>query len=132
LIGTTAAYGYSVVATFLPSILPAGAAHVYFEASAVIITLVLLGRYFEGRAKGRTGDAIRALMELRPDTATVVRDGVAAEVAVVDIGVGDLVRVKPGERVAVDGVVASGSSYVDESMITGEPQPVAKAAGAEV
>src|SRR5690606_33196970 len=73
LIGTTAAYGYSVVATFLPRLLPAGAVHVYFEASAVIVTLVLLGRYFEARAKGRTGDAIRALMQLRPDTALVVR-----------------------------------------------------------
>ena len=132
LIGTTAAYGYSVVATFLPGVLPAGAAHVYFEASAVIVTLVLLGRYFEGCAKGRTGDAIRALMELRPDTATVVRDGVAREVPVAELMVGDLVRIRPGERLAVDGVVESGSSYVDESMITGEPVPVSKESGAEV
>ncbi len=132
LIGTSAAYGYSVVATFLPGILPAGAAHVYFEASAVIVTLVLLGRYFEARAKGRTGDAIRALMELRPETATVVRDGAAVVVDVADIRVGDLVRVKPGERLAVDGVVAAGSSFVDESMITGEPVPVGKEPGAEV
>src|SRR5690606_29780083 len=122
----------SVVATFLPQLLPAGAAHVYFEASAVIVTLVLLGRFFEARAKGRTGDAIRALMQLRPDTALLVRGSATVEVAVADIVVGDVVRVRPGERLAVDGVVTTGSSYVDESMITGEPVPVAKATGDEV
>ncbi|HET8984757.1 MAG TPA: heavy metal translocating P-type ATPase [Trueperaceae bacterium] len=132
LIGTSAAYGYSVVATFLPRLLPAGAAHVYFEASAVIITLVLLGRYFEARAKGRTGDAIRALMRLRPATALVVRGGTASELDVSAIVVGDVVRVRPGERLAVDGVVTTGSSYVDESMITGEPVPVAKSEGDDV
>jgi Cu+-exporting ATPase len=132
LIGTSAAYGYSVVATFFPQVLPAGVAHVYFEASAVIITLVLLGRYFEARAKGRTGDAIRALMKLRPATALVVRGTKVAEVDVSAIVVGDVVRVRPGERLAVDGVVSAGSSYVDESMITGEPVPVAKTEGDDV
>jgi len=132
LIGTSAAYGYSVVATFLPQVLPAGTAQVYFEASAVIITLILLGRYFEARAKGRTGDAIRALMQLRPDSAVVVRGTTTVEVAVSEIVVGDVVRVRPGERLAVDGVVIDGSSYVDESMITGEPVPVARGQGDEV
>src|SRR5690606_31369394 len=116
LIGTSAAYGYSVVATFLPQLLPDGAAHVYFEASAVIVTLVLLGRYFEARAKGRTGDAIKALLELRPATALVVRGGAAVEVDIAAVAAGDIVRVRPGERLAVDGVVTSGQSYVDESM----------------
>ena len=131
-LGTSAAYGYSVVATFLPGVLPPDAVHVYYEASAVIITLVLLGKWIEGRAKGRTSQAIRALLQLRPDTARVVRDGAEVEVPVAEVGVGDLVRVRPGERIPVDGVVAEGSTYVDESMVTGEPVPVEKGEGAEV
>src|SRR5690606_20020162 len=105
LIGTSAAYGYSLIATFVPRLLPAGTVHVYYEASAVIITLVLLGRYFESRAKGRTGDAIRALVALAPATARVVRAGTAVEVDLDEVRPGDVVRVKPGERVPVDGVV---------------------------
>ncbi|HEX7000781.1 MAG TPA: heavy metal translocating P-type ATPase [Trueperaceae bacterium] len=132
LLGTSAAFGYSTVATFLSGWLPEGAAHVYFEASAVIVTLVLLGRYLEQRAKGRTGDAIRALMELRPGTARVVRDGETMELPVSDVRRGDHVVVRPGERLAVDGVVRAGESYVDESMVTGEPTPVLKRAGDEV
>ena len=132
LIGTSAAYGYSVVATFLPRLLPAGSVHVYYEASAVIVTLVLLGRYFEARAKGRTGDAIRALVALRPERATVVRGDALVEVDIAAVRLGDVVQVRPGERVPVDGVVVAGSSYVDESMITGEPLAVDKSLGDEV
>ncbi|NLG07871.1 MAG: copper-translocating P-type ATPase [Deinococcales bacterium] len=131
-LGTTAAYGYSVVATFAPHWLPAGTAHVYYEASAVIVTLILLGRWFEARAKGRTGEAIRALMALQPPTARVVRNAAEVEVKVEEVRRGDILVVRPGERLPVDGVVVEGSSFVDESMITGEPMPVAKAAGAEV
>ena len=131
-LGTTAAYGYSVVATFLPGVLPAGAVHVYYEASATIITLILLGKWFEARAKGQTSDAVRALLGLRAETARVVRDGVEAEVPIEDVAVGDVVRVRPGEKVPVDGVVAEGTSYVDESMVTGEPVPVEKSEGGAV
>ncbi|MDF1524319.1 MAG: heavy metal translocating P-type ATPase, partial [Trueperaceae bacterium] len=129
MIGTSAAYGYSVVATFVPWVLPEGTVHVYYEASAVIVTLILLGRYFEANAKGRTGDAIRSLMKLQPRTARVERDGVELEVDVGAVRRGDVVAVRPGERLPVDGVVVSGHSYVDESMITGEPIPVAKGPG---
>ncbi len=131
-LGTSAAYGYSVVATFFPHWLPAGTAHLYFEASAVIITLILLGRWFEARAKGRTGEAIRSLMALQPPTARVVRDGVETEIDVEQVRRGDIVVVRPGERLPVDGVVVEGDSFVDESMLSGEPMPVAKAPGAEV
>ena len=131
-LGTSAAYGYSVVATFLPGILPPSAVHVYFEASAAIITLILLGKWIEARAKGRTSDAVRALLTLRPDTARVVRDGTEQEVPVAQVVVGDLVRVRPGERVPVDGVISEGTTYIDESMVTGEPIPAEKGQGAEV
>ncbi len=131
-IGTSAAWGYSVVATFLPRLLPAGTVHVYFEASAVIVTLILLGRYLEAKAKGRTSEAIKRLMGLQAKTARVLRDGKEAEVAVDEVGVGDVVLVRPGEKIPVDGQVVHGGSYVDESMITGEPVPVHKAPGAEV
>ena len=131
-LGTTAAYGYSVVATFLPGVLPEGAVHVYYEASATIITLILLGKWFEARAKGQTSDAVRALLGLRAETARVVRDGVETEVSIDDVAVGDVVRVRPGEKVPVDGVVAEGTSYVDESMVTGEPVPVEKTEGGAV
>jgi P-type Cu+ transporter len=131
-IGTSAAYGYSVVATFLPRLLPAGTAHVYFEASAVIITLILLGRYLESVAKGRTGEAIRSLMALRPRTARVVRGEQEIDIDIDDVRVGDVIVVRPGERLPVDGRVVSGSSFVDESMISGEPIPVAKQAGDDV
>ncbi|GAB5550187.1 MAG: heavy metal translocating P-type ATPase [Sandaracinaceae bacterium] len=131
-LGTSAAYGYSVVATFVPGVLPEGAVHVYFEASATIITLILLGKWFEARAKGQTSDAVRALLGLRAETARVVRDGRDVEVPIEEVVVGDVVRVRPGEKVPVDGVVTTGRSYVDESMVTGEPVPVEKEEGAEV
>ncbi|WP_421702864.1 heavy metal translocating P-type ATPase [Aliiroseovarius sp.] len=128
-LGTAAAWGFSVVATFAPGWLPAGAANVYFEAAAVIVVLVLFGRWLEARARGRTGAAIEALMALRPDTARVERDGSVVELAVGELVTGDLVHLRPGERIAVDGAVTRGSSWVDESMVTGEPVPVRKAPG---
>ena len=132
MMGTSAAYGYSVVATFLPQVLPEGTVHVYYEAAAVIITLILAGNYMEALAKGRASDAIRALLDLQATTAHVVRDGEEEEVDVRDVGPGDVIRVRPGEKVPVDGEVIGGSSYVDESMVTGEPDPVSKAEGDEV
>ncbi len=128
-IGTGAAWGYSTVATFLPSLLPAGTRAVYFEAAAVIVTLILLGRFLEARAKGKTGQAIRRLVGLQPQTATMLRDGAAVEVALSEIIVGDVVRVRPGEKIITDGVMIDGPAFVDESMITGEPLPVEKMSG---
>ncbi|WP_114965805.1 heavy metal translocating P-type ATPase [Alkalilacustris brevis] len=126
-IGTGAAWGYSVVATFLPGLLPEGTRNIYYEAAAVIVTLILLGRWLEARAKGRTGAAIEKLMGLRARSATVERDGKLHEVPVDQIQPGDVLRLRPGEKVAVDGEVISGRSWVDESMITGEPVPAEKA-----
>ncbi|WP_423816185.1 heavy metal translocating P-type ATPase [Rhodocaloribacter litoris] len=132
MLGTSAAYGYSVVATFLPSVLPAGTVHVYYEASAAIITLILVGKYLEAVARGRTSEAVRRLMGLQPKTARVLRGEAEVEIPVDEVVPGDLVRVRPGERIPVDGVVVQGASYVDESMITGEPIPAEKSEGAEV
>ncbi len=131
-LGTSAAWGYSVVATFASGVLPPGTQNVYYEAAAVIITLILLGRYLEARAKGRTSEAIKRLVGLQAKTARVQRGGETIEVPFQDLRRGDIVIVRPGEKVPVDGTVVEGSSYVDESMITGEPVPVPKIAGAEV
>ncbi|MBU2959725.1 heavy metal translocating P-type ATPase [Citreicella sp. C3M06] len=131
-LGTLAAWGYSTVALFAPGLLPASSRAVYFEAAAVIVTLILLGRFLEARAKGRTGAAIRRLVGLRPTTARVARNDVIVEVPVEDLEVGDIVHVRPGERIAVDGEILTGASYIDESMITGEPLPVLKDTGAMV
>jgi Cu+-exporting ATPase len=131
-LGTSAAYGFSVVSTFLPDLLPPGTRAVYFEAAAVIVTLILFGRFLEARAKGRTGQAIRRLIGLRPRTARIARDDEVVEVAIEAIRPGDVVHVRPGERIAVDGVVTGGTSFVDESMITGEPVPVEKTVADEV
>ncbi|WP_336170191.1 heavy metal translocating P-type ATPase [Ensifer sp. MJa1] len=131
-IGTAAAWGYSVVATFAPDLLPEGTANVYYEAAAVIVTLILLGRFLEARAKGRTSEAIKHLMGLQAKTARVFRNGETIEVPLADVHSGDTVLVRPGDRVPVDGSVIDGNSYVDESMITGEPVPVEKVAGSEV
>ena len=131
-LGTSAAWAFSVIALFAPSLLPEGSRAVYFEAAAVIVTLILLGRFLEARAKGRTGAAIRALIGLRPKTARVERDGTDIDVPVETIVLGDVIHVRPGEKIAVDGTVSQGQSYVDESMITGEPVPVLKAIGDEV
>ncbi len=131
-LGTAAAWGFSVVATFLPDILPAGTGNVYYEAAAVIVTLILLGRYLEARAKGRTSEAIKRLVGLQAKSARVLRNGEAVDVPLQDVQTGDVIVVRPGEKVPVDGLVLDGSSYVDESMISGEPVPVEKTAGAGV
>jgi Cu+-exporting ATPase len=131
-VGTAAAYGYSLVATFLPGVLPQGTANVYFEASTVIVTLILLGRTLEARAKGRTSQAIKRLVGLQPKTARVERNGETVDIPLDQVTVGDVVHVRPGEKIPVDGLVVEGASYVDESMITGEPVPVSKGEGAAV
>lgn len=125
-VGTFAAYAYSLVATFAPSLLPAGTVNVYYEAAAVIVTLILLGRFLEARAKGRTSEAIKRLVGLQAKTARLQRDGTIVEIPISDVVAGDIIEVRPGERIPVDGEVTQGQSYVDESMITGEPIPVAK------
>jgi Cu+-exporting ATPase len=132
MVGAGAAWAYSSVATFTPGVLPAGTDHVYFEAAAVIVALVLLGRWLEARARGRTSDAIRRLTGLQPRTARVLRDGAFVELPLVQVRAGDEVQVRPGERMPVDGDVVEGESYVDESMLSGEPVPVAKQLGARV
>ncbi|ALI56767.1 heavy metal translocating P-type ATPase [Celeribacter marinus] len=128
--GAGSAFAYSCVTTFAPWYLPPAARNVYFEAAAVIVTLILLGRYLEARAKGRTGEAIRKLAGMKAVTARVERDGAVVDVAIGEVVVGDIVHLRPGEKVAVDGVVISGDSHVDEAMISGEPLPVAKGEGA--
>ncbi|MDB4943653.1 MAG: copper-translocating P-type ATPase [Labilithrix sp.] len=137
-LGSGAAFAYSVVATLAPGAFPAtfrghhGEVGVYFEAASVIVTLVLLGQVLELRARGQTSGAIRALLGLAAKTARRVGPGGDEDVPVEELRVGDHVRIRPGERVAVDGVIASGSSVIDESMITGEPVPVGKSAGDRV
>jgi Cu+-exporting ATPase len=123
--GASVAYAYSAAVLFLPAL----GHHVYFETSAVIITLIKLGKMLESRTKGRTGGAIRKLIGLRPKTALVVRDGGQREIPLSQVRVGDRVIVKPGERIPVDGTVLEGESAVDESMLSGEPLPVDKRAG---
>ncbi len=132
MLGTSAAYGYSVVSTFLPFILPAGTVHTYYEAAATIVTLILLGKYLETIARGRTSEAIKKLINLQPRTARVWRHDREIEVPVDAVVVGDIIRVRPGEKIPVDGTVIEGRSFVDESMITGEPVPVEKMERAEV
>jgi Cu+-exporting ATPase len=129
-LGTSAAYGLSIylLLTAMPDHMP----HLYFEASVVVITLILLGKWLEARAKKQTASAIRALQKLRPESARVRRDGVDTDVAIDSVKVGDIVVVRPGERIAVDGTIIEGNSQVDESLITGESLPVAKQVGAKV
>lgn len=133
-IGTSAAYIYSVTATFYPSLfeIRGYSAHVYFDTAATIIVLILLGRLFESRAKGKTSEAIKKLIGLQPKTARVVRDGVEADIPVEEVEIGDVVIVRPGEKIPVDGVVIEGYSSVDESMISGESIPVEKKTGDQV
>ena len=128
-LGTGAAYAFSLIATFLPQVLPEGVSGVYYEPASLIVVLILFGRDLENRAKGRTGKAIQSLLGLRVKTAQVRRAGECVECPIEEIVVGVL-SLRPGERVAVDGVVHEGSSYIDESMITGEPRPVEKSTGA--
>ncbi len=132
MMGSSAAYFYSVAAVMAPGLFPHGTANLYFEAAAVIITLILMGKYLEAKAKGRTSAAIQKLMQLQAKTARVVRDGQTMELPIEEVVVGDHIQVRPGERIPVDGMVTEGSSYVDESMITGEPIPVEKGADDEV
>ena len=128
-VGTAAAFLFSAVATFAPGLLPAGTVNVYFEAAAVIVTLILVGRWLEARARGRASEAIGRLVGLQARVARVRRGGKTAEIAMSGVRPGDVVEVRPGERVPVDGAVIEGESHVDESMLTGEPIPAAKAAG---
>ena len=132
MLGANAAYFYSLLALVSPTLFPEGTANAYFEAAGVIVTLVLLGRYMEALAKGRTSKAIRNLIRLQPNTAWVVRDGERIEVPVDTVSPGDIVAVYPGERIPVDGCVTEGTSYVDESMVTGESIPSNKMIGDEV
>ncbi len=129
-VGTGAAFAYSSVAVVMPGLLPAGAVHVYFEAAAVIVTLILLGRLLEARAKGSASEAIRRLVALQPTVAHVRRGGAAVDLPLAEVRTGDVLDLRPGERVPVDGVVTEGESWIDEAMVTGEPVPVAKAVGA--
>ncbi|MDD2047713.1 heavy metal translocating P-type ATPase [Pseudomonas putida] len=131
-VGTAAAYGYSLVATFAAQVLPQGTANVYFEAAVVIVTLILLGRTLEARAKGKTSQAIKRLVGLQAKTARVERNGNSIEIPLDQVTTGDIVFVRPGEKIPVDGEVVEGASYVDESMISGEPVPVSKGLGDEV
>lgn len=131
-LGTGAAWLYSTVATFVPEVLPRGTQNVYFEAAAMITALILLGRLLEARARGRTSDAIKKLMRLQPKTVRVLRKSEPVEVLLDHVMIADIVLVRPGERIAVDGTVTEGSSYVDESMITGESMPIVKSPGDDV
>ena len=131
-LGTGSAWAYSVVATFTPGIMPEGTANVYYEPAAVIVTLILLGRLLEARAKSRTGAAIERLLGLQARTARVERDGELTEMAIEDVHRGDRITIRPGETVPVDGRVIEGQSRVDESMLTGEPEPVQRSSGDKV
>ena len=136
-LGVGAAYLFSVAGTLAPDLFPDGfrihgIVETYFDTAVVITALVLLGQVLELRARGRTSAAIRQLLGLAPKTARVVRDGVETDVPVATVRVGDTIRVRPGEKVPVDGIVIDGRSSVDESMVTGEPIPVEKQVGARV
>ncbi|MGO1062613.1 heavy metal translocating P-type ATPase [Acinetobacter lwoffii] len=131
-VGTIAAYGFSCIATFFPQLLPQSTVHVYFEAAAVIVALILLGRYLEAKAKGKTSEAIQYLIGLQPKTARVQQNDHWVDLAIADVQQGMLIEIRPGEKVAVDGEVVAGQSYIDEAMISGEPLPVAKQAGDQV
>ncbi|OQM57091.1 heavy metal translocating P-type ATPase [Bifidobacterium adolescentis] len=131
-LGALAAFAYSCVVTFAPGILPDNAREPYFEAVGVVVTLMLVGQLLEAHARKGTGEAMRALASLQPKTARVVRDGRETDIVVDDVHVGDVIAIRPGEQLPVDGIVISGTSTVDESMITGEAMPVAKTEGSEV
>jgi len=133
-LGTSAAYFYSMIAVLFPGLFAAAGVELglYFDTSAMIITLILLGRFLETRARGQTSEAIKKLIGLNPKTALVIRDGKETEIPVDDVQVGDLILVRPGERVPVDGIIRQGYSSIDESMITGESIPAEKRAGDEI
>jgi Cu+-exporting ATPase len=128
-LGTSAAFSYSLLVTVAPNLLPQALRAVYYEAVGVIITLILLGRLLEARAKAGTGEAMRALIGLQVRTARVIRDGTEADIPVDEVRVGDTILVRPGEKIPVDGEIVDGRSAIDESMLTGESMPVEKAAG---
>lgn len=131
-LGTGTAWLYSMVVTIIPGALPEMARHVYFEASAMIIGLINLGQALELRAKGKTSEAVKRLLDLRAKTARVIRDGEEQDLPVEQVRKGDHIRVRPGEKLPVDGVIAEGETRIDESMLTGEPMPVSKKPGDEV
>ena len=132
-LGTGSAFGYSLVATFMPGVLPTGTVNVYYEAVAVIIALILLGRYMENKAKSNTSEAIQGLLKLQVKTArTITCCGNAKDVPIEEVTVGKMLEIRPGERIPLDGVVTDGDSFVDEAMINGEPVPVQKTAGSQV
>ena len=131
-LGAGSAWAYSMVATYMPHILPEGTRFVYFEAAAVIVTLILLGRTLEARAKGRTGAAIKHLIGLQPRQARILINGQPTDIAIDAVKPGDLILVRPGEKIATDGVITEGQPYIDEAMITGEPIPVTKMLGDRV
>lgn len=131
-LGTSVAFFYSLFVTLFPQVLPDPTAEVYYEVSAVVITLILLGRFLENRARRETAAAIRQLLALQPKTARVIRNGEAVEIPLIAVQVGDLLLVRPGEKIPVDGEIVAGTSTVDESMVTGESLPVAKQPGDEV
>ncbi|MFO1107284.1 MAG: heavy metal translocating P-type ATPase [Amaricoccus sp.] len=132
MLGAGAAWAYSTIATFLPFLMPEAGRQIYFEAAAVIVTLILLGRALEARARGQASAAIARLAALQPRIAHRVRDGAESDIPVAELAVGDLIRVRPGERIPVDGLLLEGGSWVDEAMVTGEPAPVEKAPGSEL
>ena len=131
-VGAGAAWVYSTLATFLPGLMPPGSVAVYFEAAAMIVTLILLGRLLEARAKGRSSEAIARLVALQPATAHLHRDGRVVDAPLAEVRPGDVLELRPGERVPVDGRVIEGRSWVAESMVTGEPVPLEKASGDRV
>ena len=128
-VGTSAAYFYSAIVTFFPNLVPEASRQVYYDTAAIIITLILFGRFLEAKAKGRTSEAIKKLMGLQAQTAFVERGGKEQRIPIEDVQTGDIVLVKPGQKFPADGIVVSGSSVVDESMVTGEPIPVEKKEG---
>jgi heavy metal translocating P-type ATPase len=131
-LGAGAAWSYSTLVTFWPGFVPPGTGYVYFEAAAVIVTLILVGRWLEALAKGRTGEAIQRLVREQAKTARVERDGKITELPIEQVRVDDIIVVRPGEKLAVDGEIVEGSSHIDESMISGEPLPVWRLVGADV
>ncbi|NOR20780.1 MAG: heavy metal translocating P-type ATPase, partial [Xanthomonadales bacterium] len=131
-LGTGTAWLYSTIIVLFPELVPEIARHVYFEAAVIIIGMVNLGQALEQKARGRTSQAIRRLLDLQQKTARLVRDGEEIDIAITEVVKGDLIRVRPGEQVAVDGVVTEGQTNIDESMLTGEPMPVTKSSGDEV
>jgi heavy metal translocating P-type ATPase len=131
-LGSGAAYLYSVVATFAPQLLPEGTRYIYYEAAAVIVTLILVGRWLEALAKGRTGEAIQRLVREQAKTARVERDGTIVELPIDQVTTDDIIAIRPGEKLAVDGEIVEGTSHIDESMISGEPLPVWRQVGSTV